>query len=130
MDFEQDTFNVLIVDDEPHIAQAVEFLMRKKGFQTRTAYDGEAALAAIQEEHYTPNLIILDVMMPGMTGFEVAQKVRSNPRYQDMLIVFLTAKGTPKDKNDGYSMGGDYYLTKPFENHELVDLVSEMLHYG
>ena len=119
---------VLIVDDEPNIVVAVEYLMKKNGYQIETAYNGQDALHTA--ESFQPDIVILDVMMPGMNGFEVAQQIRGNPLHQNTQIVFLTAKGTTKDKMQGYSQGGDFYITKPFDNHDLVNTIQEMTLYG
>lgn len=119
---------VLLVDDEPNILVALEYLMQSKGFKVEKAIDGEIALAKV--EKFRPEIIVLDVMMPGMDGFEVARILRTNPNYTDLKIVFLTAKGTQADKINGYSKGGDIYLTKPFDNDELVMVVSELATYG
>ncbi len=116
---------VLIVDDEPNIALAIEFLMQQQGYQTQKAHDGRQALAALA--HFQPDLIILDVMMPHMDGLELAHEVRKQAALSDTQIIFLTAKGTQRDKMDGYSAGGDLYLTKPFDNQELVRKVEELL---
>lgn len=119
---------VLIVDDEPNIVMAVDFLMKKQGFKTQKAYNGERALELI--ETHAPDIVILDVMMPGMNGFEVARSIRSNPKNSEIRIIFLTAKGTDQDKIIGYSKGGDFYLTKPFDNHHLIEMVTEILEFG
>lgn len=119
---------VLIVDDEPNIVLAIDFLLSQKGFQTEKAYDGTEALEKIN--NFKPNVIVLDVMMPGLTGFEVARKIRSEIGFSDVHIVFLTARGTTKDKMQGYSNGGDLYLTKPFNNDDLVMSIEEVLQYG
>lgn len=124
----QNKTKVLIVDDEPNIVLAINFLMQKKGFSTAKAYNGEQALEMVKT--FQPNLIILDVMMPGIDGFEVAKQIRQNPENDYINIIFLTAKGTEKDKIRGYSTGGDIYLTKPFDNDELSEIVTEMLQYG
>ena len=116
---------VLIVDDEPNIALAIEFLMQQQGYQTQKAHDGRQALEALA--HFQPDLIILDVMMPHMDGLEVAHEVRKQAALSDTQIIFLTAKGTQRDKMDGYGAGGDLYLTKPFDNKELVRKVGDML---
>lgn len=119
---------VLLVDDEPNILIPLEFLMQQQGFAVLTAHDGTSALAIIEQQ--PPDVVVLDVMMPGMTGFEVAQKIRENPDNSDIGIIFLTAKGTTEDRMEGYSKGAEIYLTKPFDNDEIVQTVSEMLVYG
>lgn len=119
---------VLLVDDEPNIIVALEFLMEQQGYLVRTAYNGLSALRAIENE--LPDLIILDVMMPEMDGFEVAKAVRDNPACSDIPIVFLTAKGTSDDKWKGYESGGEVYLIKPFDNDELVNTIKELIEYN
>ena len=119
---------VLLVDDEPNILVAIEFLMEQKGFIVEKAFNGKEALQKAAE--FQPEIIILDVMMPGMDGFEVARILRNTPGFLDVKIIFLTAKGTNADKINGYSKGGDVYLTKPFDNDELVMVVSELAEYG
>jgi DNA-binding response OmpR family regulator len=119
---------VLIVDDEPNIVLAIDFLLSQKGFITEKAYNGNQALEKVKS--FQPNIVVLDVMMPGMTGFEVARQIRTTPDFANVQIVFLTAKGTTKDKMQGYSNGGDLYLTKPFNNDDLVLSIEEMVQYG
>ncbi len=118
---------ILIVDDEPNIAIAIDFLMQQQGFLTQVVHDGEAALQAVAT--FQPNLIILDVMMPEKDGFEVAMALRRNATKLAPKLVFLTAKGTTGDKMEGYRSGGDAYLTKPFDNQQLIDTVTEMLEF-
>ena len=119
---------ILIVDDEPNIVLAIDFLMQKRDLSTAKAFNGESALLLVKS--FQPNIVILDVMMPGIDGFEVAQEIRKYPDNDYIRIVFLTAKGTEKDKMQGYLTGGDIYLTKPFDNDELTQIVVEMLEYG
>jgi len=119
---------VLLVDDEPNILVAIEFLMEQQGYSVRTAYNGQSALSAIESE--LPDVIVLDVMMPGMDGFEVAKAVRDNPACSNIPIVFLTAKGTSDDKCKGYESGGEVYLIKPFDNDELVNTIRELIEYN
>ncbi len=118
---------ILIVDDEQGILVAIEFLMQKNGYITETANDGLDALQKLENFH--PDLIILDVMMPRMDGFEFAQEVRKDEKYFETKILFLTAKGTGRDKMQGYGSGGDSYLTKPFDNDQLVEMVQESLEF-
>ena len=119
---------VLLVDDEPSILLALEFLMLQEGHVVLKANNGQEALSVLESEK--PNLVILDVMMPGLDGFEVAQRIRKNPNLDKTQIIFLTARGTQEDRFKGYDSGGEVYLTKPFDNKELVDLVNEVLEFG
>ena len=119
---------VLLVDDEPNILLALEFLMKKEGYQVFKAENGEQALQAMANQN--PNIVILDVMMPGMDGFEVARRIRTNSDYDNTHIVFLTAKGTQNDRFKGYATGGEIYLTKPFDNEELINTINEVVEFG
>ncbi|MEO1259256.1 MAG: response regulator [Bacteroidota bacterium] len=119
---------LLLVDDEPNILVPIEFLMKQQGFVVEKAFNGQEALDKMK--NYTPDIVILDVMMPKMNGFEVAKHIRANEKFTATQIIFLTAKGTTQDKDTGYSAGGEVYLTKPFDNDELVSIVTEMAAYG
>lgn len=119
---------ILLVDDEPNILVPIEFLMVQQGYEVRKAFNGQEALEILSG--YTPDVVILDVMMPGMDGFEVARSIRKTPALDHTRILFLTAKGSQPDREKGYSTGGEVYMTKPFDNDELVQLVSEVLEFG
>ena len=116
---------ILIVDDEPNVVVPIQFLMEQQGYRVMTAERGEDALDLIY--HYKPDLVILDIMLPGIDGFEVCEIVRLNPDYRDVKIMFLTAKGLEVDIAKGLSLGADAYITKPFSNDELVAKVKEIL---
>ncbi|HRC73980.1 MAG TPA: response regulator [Candidatus Competibacter sp.] len=119
------TNKILVVDDEPNIVLSLEFLMKQAGFQVRTASDGEAALAAIAAE--TPDLVLLDVMMPRKNGYEVCQAIRANPDWKAVRIIMLTAKGREVEREKGMALGADDYITKPFATQEVVERVRELL---
>ncbi len=119
---------VLLVDDEPNILLAIEFLLKKEGYTIQKAFGGQQALDVAAS--FRPDIIVLDVMMPELDGFEVAQRIRNTPDMEDVHIVFLTAKGTPNDKMKGYASGGEVYLIKPFDNDELVRIVKELVEFG
>jgi DNA-binding response OmpR family regulator len=123
-----ETVKVLIVDDEPNIVVALEFLLEREGFTVRKAYDGQQAIAEAQR--FVPDIMVLDVMMPGMDGFEVARQIRNTPALEYTKIVFLTAKGTQRDKETGYAHGAEYYLIKPFDNEVFVQTVLEIMEFG
>ncbi|MCI4667844.1 MAG: response regulator [Bacteroidia bacterium] len=120
-------YRILIVDDEPNIVLAIEFLMKQAGYEVAKAYNGLEALEKVNE--FKPHLIILDVMMPHMDGFEVARTLRQDDSYFNTKIIFLTAQGTDRDMAKGYGSGGDIYLTKPFDNKELTTIVQEITEY-
>ena len=117
--------HVLIADDEANIVISLEFLMKREGHRVTVARDGEAALAAIRAER--PDLVLLDVMMPGKSGFEVCQAVRADESLAGVKILMLTAKGRDTDLAKGSALGADAYMTKPFSTRELADKVRELL---
>ncbi|MFA6313743.1 MAG: response regulator [Sterolibacterium sp.] len=116
---------ILIVDDEPNIVISLEFLMKREGFTVSVAVDGEEALQKIAETQ--PDLVLLDVMMPKKSGFEICQEVRANPAWTAIKIVMLTAKGRDTEVQKGVALGADAYVTKPFSTKELVATVRSVL---
>jgi len=116
---------ILIVDDEPNIVFALELLMKREGYEVRSVGDGQKAFDAVRE--FMPNLIILDIMMPKMDGYEVCQRIRADASLKDVLIVMLTARGREVEKEKGLALGADYYVTKPFSTRELMMKVKEIL---
>jgi DNA-binding response OmpR family regulator len=117
--------HVLIADDEPNIVISLEFLMKREGHRVSVARDGDAALEVIRRER--PDLVLLDVMMPGKSGFEVCQAVRSDETLAAVKILMLSAKGRDTDLAKGSALGADAYMTKPFSTRELADKVRELL---
>jgi DNA-binding response OmpR family regulator len=118
---------VLIVDDEPNIVTSLKFLMRKSGFETSVARDGDEALTEV--ERFRPDLVLLDVMMPKRDGFEVCQRLRASGETQ-LKIILLTAKGRETEVAKGLAVGADAYVTKPFSTRDLVDQVNRLLAGG
>jgi DNA-binding response OmpR family regulator len=116
---------ILIVDDEPNIVISLEFLMKKEGFEVAVANDGDEALAKVAS--FNPDLLLLDVMMPKKSGFEVCEALRADSQRAGLKIVMLTAKGRDTEVAKGLALGADAYVTKPFSTKELVDKVKEML---
>ena len=116
---------ILIVDDEPNIVISLEFLMKKEGFEIAIANDGEDALAKVAS--FKPDLLLLDVMMPKKSGFEVCEALRADPAMAGLLIVMLTAKGRDTEVAKGLAIGADAYVTKPFSTKDLVVKVKSML---
>jgi len=119
------TTKILIADDEPNILISLEYLMRREGFDVHVARDGQEVLDIVRRER--PRLVLLDVMMPKKSGFEVCQELRSDDSVKDTLVLMLTAKGRDTDVAKGLAMGADGYVTKPFSTKELVQKVREML---
>ena len=116
---------ILIVDDEPSIVVPIQFLMEQQGYSVLVAGNGEDALDIIYK--YKLDLILLDIMLPRIDGYEVCEIVRLDPRYRDIKIIFLTAKGREVEIAKGLALGADAYITKPFSNTELVSKVKELL---
>ena len=116
---------VLIADDEPNILISLEFLMKREGYQVFLARDGQEAVDAIVKER--PALVLLDVMMPIKTGFDVCHEVRANEALRDIRILMLTAKGRDTDVAKGLALGADAYMIKPFSTKELVQKVRALL---
>ncbi len=116
---------VLIADDEPNIVISLEFLLKREGYQVLVARDGEEALQAIRA--HRPDLVLLDVMMPRLSGHEVCQAVRADPALAATRILMLTAKGRATDVAKGQALGADAYMTKPFSTRELAEQVAAML---
>ena len=119
------TKKILIVDDEPNIVISLEFLMKKEGFEVAVANDGDEALAKVAS--FNPDLLLLDVMMPRKSGFEVCEALRADPSRAALKIVMLTAKGRDTEVAKGLALGADAYVTKPFSTKDLVVKVKEML---
>ena len=116
---------ILIVDDEPNVVIPIQFLMEQQGYKVMIAERGEDALDLIY--HYKPDLVLLDIMLPGIDGYEVCEIVRLNPNYRNVKIIFLTAKGREVEIAKGLALGADAYITKPYSNAELVAKVKELL---
>lgn len=116
---------ILIADDEPNIVISLEFLMKREGFEVAVAVDGDEALEKV--ESFQPDVLLLDVMMPKKSGFEVCEILRSIPGHANLLIVMLTAKGRDTEVAKGLALGADAYITKPFSTKDLVARVRELL---
>jgi DNA-binding response OmpR family regulator len=116
---------VLIADDEPNIVISLEFLLEQAGYRVMVAHDGQEALEAIQRQ--PPDLVLLDVMLPRLSGFDVCQKIRENPDWQHMRIVMLTAKGREVEISKGLALGANAYITKPFSTQELLAQIGAQL---
>ncbi len=117
------TASVLVVDDEEYIRDLVSSAFRIAGFDVRTAGDGEAALRAVADDR--PDLMVLDVGLPGVDGFEVCRRLRADG--DDVPVLFLTARDAAEDRVSGFTKGGDDYVTKPFSLEELVGRVRAIL---
>jgi CheY-like chemotaxis protein len=119
------TAHILVVDDDPNSREIVQTFLESRGYSVRTAANGEAALAAVQGQ--IPQLILLDVMMPGMDGWEVARTLKDHADYADIRVVMMTARSDFSDKQKGLQAGADDYLVKPIQLEDLGNTVKRNL---
>ncbi len=119
---------ILVCDDERHIVRLIQVNLERQGWQVITAYDGKEGLEKVLSEK--PDLMVLDVMMPYMDGFEVLKSLRKDPATEKLPVIMLTAKAQDKDVFEGYHYGADMYLTKPFNPKELVSFVNRIVQSG
>ena len=116
---------ILIADDEPSIVAALEFLLRRSSYEVRVARTGDEVLGLVEDSR--PDLVLLDVMMPGKSGYEVCRRLRERPEWQDIKIVMLSAKGRDAEVSKGLSLGADVYVTKPFSTRDLMAKIDGLL---
>lgn len=119
------TLRILIADDEPAIATSLEYLLNKSGYETEVASDGEVALALAGT--FKPDLIVLDLMLPRLSGLEVCRALRADPQQRHVKILMLSARGGAADLERGYAAGVDIYQVKPFSTQELLGQVRQLL---
>lgn len=119
---------VLIAEDEPNIVASLEFLLRQSNYEVRVARDGDEALRLVAS--FAPHLVLLDVMMPRKSGFEVCRQIRDNPDWRNVKVMMLSAKGRDSDVDQGLALGADAYVTKPFSTKALLATVRELLPEG
>jgi DNA-binding response OmpR family regulator len=119
------TKKILIADDEPNIVAAIEFLLQQRGYEVHVARNGDEALELV--EAFIPDLVLLDVMMPKKSGYEVCTRIREREEWRHIKVVMLSAKGREAEVNKGLSMGADLYVTKPFSTRELMAQIKGLL---
>ncbi|MGB2088110.1 MAG: response regulator transcription factor [Psychroflexus salarius] len=112
---------ILIVDDEPNIVMALDYALQKQGFTVLIARDGQEALDIVKKD--IPKVIILDIMMPKVDGFEVLNQLKSNPKTRDITVIILSAKNKTKDIENGLKAGANEYLAKPFSTKKLIEKI-------
>lgn len=122
-----DKNSILICDDEPDIVSLVQRFLQLDQFNTLTCSNGKEALKFLEEKYEEIVLILLDVMMPGMSGFEVLRTIKSKETYKNIKVILFTVKSFKEDKEKGNELGADGYITKPFSGNELRDYVKEIL---
>lgn len=114
---------VLVVDDEPNILMSLEFLMRKNGYEVFIARNGAEAIDLVNRQQ--PDVLVLDIMMPEVDGYEVCRYIRQQEELKNTKVIFLSAKSKEADIEKGYAAGADLYLTKPFSTRELMQRIGE-----
>lgn len=119
------TYKVLVVDDDPYILMSLEFLMKKSGYEVLIARNGTEALNHINEQQ--PHLVLLDIMMPDVDGYQICTYVKNNPTLNATKIIFISAKTTDEAIEKGLSLGADKYITKPFSTKQIVAEVKALL---
>jgi DNA-binding response OmpR family regulator len=115
---------IMIVEDEPNIVESLSFVFGREGWQVATALDGDTAIAQLLSE--PPDIVVLDVMLPPHSGFEVLKRLRNEPRLKQLPVIVLTAKGQEKDRHTALRLGADAFITKPFSNRDIVRQVREL----
>jgi len=116
---------ILVVDDEIYIVHILDFSLGIEGYEVMTALDGEQALAKVEQDK--PDLIVLDIMMPKLDGYETCKALKSNPATKDIPVILLSAKGRNVDQKVGFEVGADDYITKPFSPRKLVERINAIL---
>jgi len=116
---------ILIADDEPNIVTALEFLLQRGGYEVLIARDGDEALKTVESAR--PDLVLLDIMMPVKSGYEICKRIRERPEWKHIKVVMLSAKGRDAEVNKGMAMGADLYVTKPFSTRELMEQIRGLL---
>ncbi len=120
-----DRKRILVVDDEIYIVHILEFSLTMEGYNILTAFDGEEALRVIEQER--PDLVVLDIMMPKLDGYEVCRRLRKDERFSALPVILLSAKGRSIDREVGLQAGADDYITKPFSPRKLIEKIRELL---
>ncbi|MFM2359004.1 MAG: hypothetical protein RLY16_997 [Bacteroidota bacterium] len=119
---------ILVVDDDPYILMSLEFLMQKNGFDVVVARNGKEALELLNKQ--VPHLVLLDIMMPDVDGYEICRYIKNTPTLLDTIVVFLSAKTKEADIQKGYDAGAALYVKKPFSTRDLMKQIKELLSDG
>ncbi len=116
---------ILVVDDDPYILMSLEFLMKKNGFNVLVARNGQEAMQIVKE--FVPDIVLLDIMMPDVDGYEICRYIKSTKKLVNSKVVFLSAKSTDADVQKGYDLGASLYISKPFSTRTIVKQLKELL---
>ena len=119
---------VLLAEDEPNIVESLTFLLERAGFQVEVQSDGRQVVSSAKAD--TPDVLILDVMLPGLDGYEILRQLRADQRSESLPVLMLTAKGQREDRETAMEHGADLFMTKPFANSEIVAAVKELAARG
>ena len=119
---------VLLAEDEPNIVESLTFLLERAGFQVEVQSDGRQVVSSAKAD--TPDVLILDVMLPGLDGYEILRQLRADQRSESLPVLMLTAKGQREDRETAMEHGADLFMTKPFANSEIVAAVKELASRG
>lgn len=122
------TVDVLIAEDEPSILESLDFILRRAGYSIASVTDGDAALTAVRRDK--PRILVLDVMLPKRSGFEVLKQIRADPHTRDLPVLILTAKGQSQDRRTAEELGASDFVTKPYANADVVGTVKRLLADG
>ncbi len=116
---------VLLIEDEPNIAEAIRFILTREGWEVAVEADGAAALGRVRD--LAPDLLILDLMLPGMSGLEILTSLRGDPAYSALKVMMLTAKGQPRDREAAERIGVQAFMSKPFSNDDMRATVRQLM---
>ena len=116
---------ILVVDDDPYILMSLEFLMKKNGYDVMVARNGTEALDIVEKQ--IPDIVLLDIMMPDVDGYEICRYIKKTAKLKHAKVVFMSAKSKEADIQKGYDLGAALYITKPFSTRELVKQIKELL---
>ncbi|MCK0119499.1 MAG: response regulator [Yoonia sp.] len=116
---------VLLIEDEPNIIEAISFILSRDGWTVHTHEDGETAMDKVRAT--PPDLIILDVMLPGRSGFDILRDIRAEPDFENLPVMMLTARGQVKDRELALRLGANHFMTKPFSNQDVKDYVRKLM---
>lgn len=116
---------ILVVDDDPYILMSLEFLMKKNGYDVMVARNGTEALDLVEKK--LPDLVLLDIMMPDVDGYEICKHIKSSKKLKEAKVVFMSAKSKEVDIRKGYDLGASLYITKPFSTREMMKQINELM---